>query len=320
MAVKTKKETNEIKLTRTYDAPVKLVWDAWTDPKKAAIWWGPRGFTITTHSKDFRPGGIWHYTMHGPDGVDYPNKTKYLEIDNLKRMVYDHGGNDERAPMFRVTVLFTDLKGKTRMDMTMAFDTVEAARISKKFIAKASGNSTWDRLGEYLEKETKNQEKFFISRTFDAPLALMYKLFTDPNHLAKWVAPQGFETKYLKSDIRPGGSVFYMMFNDAGHKMYGITKYIELNGKDKIVYTQQFADENGNVSRHPAAPTWPETMMTTITLRAESDAETTVTIEWQPHGQVSTEELQTFVTARAGMTGGWTGSFDKLDEYIATFA
>ncbi len=51
----TKKLPNELSITRVYDAPVKAVWDAWTDPKKAAKWWGPRGFTITTHSKELKP-------------------------------------------------------------------------------------------------------------------------------------------------------------------------------------------------------------------------------------------------------------------------
>jgi uncharacterized protein YndB with AHSA1/START domain len=76
-----KNKSNEIRITRIYGAPVKAVWEAWTDPKQAAQWWGPRGFTLTTHSKDLRPGGSWIYTMHGPDGVGYPNKTVYLEVE-----------------------------------------------------------------------------------------------------------------------------------------------------------------------------------------------------------------------------------------------
>src|SRR3954465_3240730 len=111
---------NEITITRLFDAPLKPAWGAWTDTMQVAKWWGPRGFTLTTHSKDLRAGGIWHYTMHGPDGVDYPNKAKYLEVDQYSRLVYDHGGNDDRAPLFRVTVLFTENKGKTKMDMSMA--------------------------------------------------------------------------------------------------------------------------------------------------------------------------------------------------------
>ena len=127
---------NEITITRVYDAPVKAVWDAWTDPDQVGKWWGPRGFTITTHSKDLRVGGHWHYTMHGPDGTDYVNKTKYFEVEKHAKLVYDHGGNDERAPLFRVTVTFSENKGKTTQTMTMAFATAEKCEESKKFITQ----------------------------------------------------------------------------------------------------------------------------------------------------------------------------------------
>src|SRR6478609_8272281 len=117
MAAKAK--SNEINIMRVYDAPLVAVWDAWTDPEQVAQWWGPRGFTITTHSKDLRAGGHWNYTMHGLDGTDYINKTKYYEVEKHARLVYDHGGNDAQAPMFRVTVTFKEGRGKTTMDMRM---------------------------------------------------------------------------------------------------------------------------------------------------------------------------------------------------------
>ena len=60
-------QANEIRIIRLYDAPVALVWDAWTDLQQVAQWWGPRGFTITTHQKDLRVGGSWEYAMHGPE-------------------------------------------------------------------------------------------------------------------------------------------------------------------------------------------------------------------------------------------------------------
>src|SRR5258707_2153439 len=103
----TANKSNEIRITRVYDAPVKAVWDAWTDPEQAAQWWGPRGFTITTHSKDLRPGGSWDYTMHGPDGVDYPNVAKYLDVEEYSKLVYDHGGSHNHPALFRVTVFFS---------------------------------------------------------------------------------------------------------------------------------------------------------------------------------------------------------------------
>jgi uncharacterized protein YndB with AHSA1/START domain len=142
-----KNKSNEIRITRIYDAPVKAVWDAWTEPEQVAQWWGPRGFSLTTHSKDLKAGGHWNYTMHGPDGVDYPNSTKYFEVEQYSKLVYDHGGNEDRPPLFRVTVLFSEINGKTKMEMSMTLPTPEAAEETRKIIKKHGGNSTWDRLG-----------------------------------------------------------------------------------------------------------------------------------------------------------------------------
>ena len=183
----TKNKPNELYINRIYDAPVKLVWDAWTDPQKAAMWWGPRGFTITTHSKDLRVGGSWVYTMHGPDGVDYPNKTIYHEVEEYAKLVYDHGGNDDRPPLFRVTVLFTEVAGKTLMEMTMALESPEAAREIKKFIKLASGNSTWDRLGEYLEEKQNSKDVFVFNQVIEAPINRIVVMWTKPEQILKWL-------------------------------------------------------------------------------------------------------------------------------------
>lgn len=316
--MKTKKPSNEIKIVRIYDAPVKIVWDAWTDSKQAAKWWGPRGFTITTHSKDLRAGGSWDYTMHGPDGTDWPNTTKYLEVEKYSKLVYDHGGNKNQAPLFRVTALFTEIKGKTRLEMTMTLATPEAAEETRKFIKKAGGNSTWDRLAEYLAKETTNKDQFVINRSFDVSVDQMFELWTDTKHFAAWMGPAGSTMEFIKADIRPGGESLYMMSGAPGHKLYGKARYLEIEKPHRLVYTQEFCDQNGNTTRHPMSPTWPETMLTTVLFTEEGPNQTRVTLTWEAHGNVTAEELQTFIQARAGMTGGWTGSFDKLEEYAAS--
>lgn len=313
-----KNKSNEIKITRIYDAPVKLVWDAWVDPKQVAQWWGPRGFTLTTFSKDVRTGGHWNYTMHGPDGVDYRNITQYLEVEKYSRLVYDHGANETQPPLFRVTVDFTEVKGKTKMEMSMALATPEAAEETRKFIKKAGGNATWDRLAEFLEKEISGKEKFVINRSFDAPLELMFNVWTDPKHFSKWLPPTGFTMNFIRADIKPGGSTFYRMTDGGSTTMYGRAKYLEITKPNRIVYTQQFCDEKENISRHPHAPTWPETMLTTVTLTEESDNQTRVTIVWEVYGEATQEEIAVFVQAKGGMTMGWTGSFDKLEDYLST--
>jgi uncharacterized protein YndB with AHSA1/START domain len=309
-------ESKEIRIIRIYDAPVQAVWDAWTDPAQVAQWWGPRGFSITTHSKDLRTGGHWTYTMHGPDGTDWPNSTKYLEVQPLAKLVYDHGGSDDRPPLFRVTVLFSEVDGKTRMDMTMGLESAEAAAQTRVFIKQAGGNSTWDRLAEYLAKRLSDREQFVIARSFEASQEVMFEMWTNPEHFVKWLAPAGFDMRFIRADIKTGGSTFYSM-TGPGMTMYGRAHYEEIRRPDRLVYTQQFCDADENIARHPMAPTWPETMRTIVDLTAEGPNQTRVKVTWEVAGQATPEEMAVFTGARAGMTQGWTGSFDKLEELLA---
>lgn len=307
---------NEIRIVRMYDAPLQAVWDAWTDPAQVALWWGPRGFTITTHSKDLRVGGHWTYTMHGPDGTDYPNSTLYHEVEPLRKLVYDHGGNADRPPLFRVTVLFDEVDGKTRMDMTMALADAETAAQTRTFIRHANGESTWDRLAEYLGKRLEDEEKFVINRSFEAPQDVVFDMWTTPEHLARWLPPAGMEMRFLRADIRPGGGSFYCMSNPM-ITMYGRAQYEEIQRPKLLVYTQQFCDEHENISRHPMAPTWPETMRTKVEFNAEGPNRTRVTVTWDVAGKATAEELAVFLEHRSSMTQGWSGSFDKLEAALA---
>lgn len=316
MAARNKKP-NELYLTRVYDAPVKLVWDAWCDPAQAAKWWGPRGFTITTHSKDLRPGGHWSYTMHGPDGTDYENKTIYHVVEKHAKLVYDHGGNDDRPPLFRVTVTFEEIgKGKTKMDMTMTLATAEVAAQTKKFIKKAGGDSTWDRLGEFLAQQTEHKNRFIINRAFNAPIETVFKMWADPEHLARWLAPTGFTMTLKEGAINAGSTLSYSMSNGTDVTMHGRVNYLEITPPSRLVYTQQFCDEHGGISRHPSLPVWPETMLTHVAFEAEDENTTRVTVTWEPCGSATAEELAVFTKMKPSMTQGWTGSFDKLEAVI----
>lgn len=310
-----KNKPNELYISRIYEASVKNVWDAWVDPIQVAKWWGPRGFTITNHSKEVCTGGHWNYTMHGPDKVDYPNSTKYIEVEKYSKLIYDHGANANQAALFRVTALFSELNGKTHLDMTMAFESAEKAQEIKKFIKQASGDSTWDRLAEYLLETVKQKDTFVINRSFDAPIEVMYTMWTDTKHISQWLAPTGADMKFIKANLQVGGSTFWQMNGEFG-TMYGRAQYLEMLCPNRIVYTQQFVDEKENISRHPHAPTWPETMLTTIQLFVEDKNTTRVTITWEPYGKTTPEEVEIFKSARAGMTMGWTGSFDKLETYL----
>ncbi|BBH24872.1 activator of HSP90 ATPase [Paenibacillus baekrokdamisoli] len=143
---------NELLVKRVLNAPRELVYQTWTDPEHLPHWWGPRGFTITTHEIDVRPGGVWHYIMHGPDGVDYDNKITYIEVINPERLVYSHGGDGEDE-QFRVNVTFAVQNNKTELTMQSIFKSAaELEMVIKEYGAIEGAKSTLDRLEEQLAK------------------------------------------------------------------------------------------------------------------------------------------------------------------------
>jgi uncharacterized protein YndB with AHSA1/START domain len=186
----------------------------------------------------------------------------------------------------------------------------------RTFIKHANGDSTWDRLAEYLGKRLRDEEVFVINRSFEAPRDVVFDMWTKPEHLARWLPPTGMEMRFLRADIRTGGASLYCMSNDA-ITMYGRAHYELIRRPDLLVYTQQFCDENENIARHPMAPVWPETMRTTVQFSAETENRTRVTVTWEAAGQATSEELAAFLAHRASMTQGWTGSFDKLEAELA---
>ena len=145
----------------------------------------------------------------------------------------------------------------------------------------------------------------------------MSKMWTDPKHFSKWLAPTGFEMNFVRADIKSGGSSFYFMENADGFKMYGRANYKQVT-PTRLEYTQEFCDEKENQTRHPAAPNWPAVMLTTVDLIEEDSNHTRVSITWEVVGDYTADELETFVNGKAGMTMGWTGSFDKLEDYLTT--
>ena len=138
-------------LTRTLDAPRELVFEAWTDPIHIARWFGPNGFTTTVHEMDVRPGGVWRFVMHGPDGTDFDNRVSYIEVTKPERLVYNHdSGEDDDPGRFHVTVTFDQIGNQTRLTMTVVLVTAAAFQRASEFGAIEAGNQTLGRLAQYL--------------------------------------------------------------------------------------------------------------------------------------------------------------------------
>jgi len=111
----------ELLISRKLDAPVEFVWELWTQPEHIAHWWGPHGFTNTITIMDEVPGGQWSLVMHGPDGTDYINESRFKEIILHKKIVYEHLS----SPRFVATVNFEDQGEQTLITWHMLFESAE---------------------------------------------------------------------------------------------------------------------------------------------------------------------------------------------------
>jgi uncharacterized protein YndB with AHSA1/START domain len=135
------KKTKELVTSRIIDAPREGVFKAISDATHLANWWGPSGFTNTFKVCEFRSGGKWIFTMHGPDGADYPNESVFAEIKAPERVVIKHIS----PPHFTLTISLTDQNGKTTVNWCQAFDSAETCA-ALRAICIPSNEENLDRL------------------------------------------------------------------------------------------------------------------------------------------------------------------------------
>lgn len=149
-----------IHLSRVFDAPRQLVWEAWTDPAQIVRWWGPNGFTTTIDVMDLREGGQWILTMHGPDGTNYPNHSAFTRIQPQELISFQHGGGNDGAPAanFHATWTFEALgERQIRLSLLMEFESAEARKLVVDFYhAIEGGRQTLARLAEYAANRQQN--------------------------------------------------------------------------------------------------------------------------------------------------------------------
>lgn len=148
----------ELVITRTFDAPRELVWQAWTRPEHIAKWLGPGPFTVRVDEYDLRVGGQWRYVMIGPDGTEYPSLGQFREVLPPCRLVttdefgegFDQVMDVDLPTGIVTTVVFEDLGDRTQVTIRMSHPTVED-RIKHENMGVMPGwNATLDKLGELL--------------------------------------------------------------------------------------------------------------------------------------------------------------------------
>jgi uncharacterized protein YndB with AHSA1/START domain len=138
-----------LEVDRLVAAPIDLVFRVFTEPHHIDQWWGPDGFRNETHEMDFSVGGLWRYTMHGPDGKDWPNWIRYQDITPPTRIAYQHGGEMGEVAHFDGVITLHSEGDKTRVTITLIFPTPEARDATLKFGAVEGGRQTLARLDVY---------------------------------------------------------------------------------------------------------------------------------------------------------------------------
>jgi uncharacterized protein YndB with AHSA1/START domain len=135
----------ELRMSRVFDAPKSLVFEAWSKAEYVSRWFTPKPLTTPSCEVDLRPGGVFRIVMRMPDGMEFPMDARFTEVVAEERIVFEakiHGGLDVHT-----TVTFEDEGGKTRMSVHQVYAHESPATRG----AHAGWTATLDQLGEHLK-------------------------------------------------------------------------------------------------------------------------------------------------------------------------
>ncbi|MES2796562.1 MAG: SRPBCC domain-containing protein [Bacteroidota bacterium] len=159
-----------------------------------------------------------------------------------------------------------------------------------------------------------NKQELIIERVFNISKQLVYEAFTQSNHLAQWWGPVGFTIEVISSEIKVNGKFHYSMKSADGYEMFGIFHYKELEPFDKIVFTNSFADEHGNIIPAPIEGPFPSKILNTWTF-IEKDNQTILTLKGTPFTD-NLNEIEGFTGLHEDMNQGYNKTIDQLESYI----
>jgi uncharacterized protein YndB with AHSA1/START domain len=156
-------------------------------------------------------------------------------------------------------------------------------------------------------KATTTEQEVIIERIFDAPRELVFEMWTKPEHLARWWGPYGWTTTIKQIDVKPGGIWHYCMKSDTeDQEGCGKAIFSEVVPPERLVYTDYFADAEGNV-----LPGTPETVVTIEFADYQGKTKLTNRSRF-----ASAEELKS--TVAMGMVEGFAETWDRLEAYLVT--
>jgi len=312
----------EVLVTSIYNAPREIVFKTITDPMLVPQWWGPSRMNTIVNKMNVMPGGIWRFLQRDNEGKEYGFHGVYHDVVIPERLVYTtefeglpghvslHTDKyTERDGMTICTALtvFQSLDDRDQMlQWGMEEGTIETTTRLNDLLAKIKGQP---RMEIPMEKHAKNEQCITITRIIDAPRERVWERWTEPQQYMCWWGPKDFTSPYAKFDLRPGGKYVSCMRGPDGKEYWDTGTYEEISEPHRIVYTDSFADEHGNVvpaSYYGMDSDRPMEMAVEVTLD-DIGGKTRLTLEHcgLPEGEMIEQSKE-----------GWNQSLDKLAECL----
>jgi uncharacterized protein YndB with AHSA1/START domain len=284
-------------IERTFNARVERVWKALTDVDEMRGWY----FDL----KEFRPEKGFEFAfIVEHEGMIYDHRCKITEVVPQRKLAYTWRYEGHEGDSLVTFQLFPD-GDKTRLKLTHeGLETFpKLPSFARENFVKGWTDIIGSSLKEFLEKdEAANVKPLVITRILNAPRELVFKMWTDPKHMAQWWGPEGFTNPVCELDVRPGGAIRIDMRGPDG-AVYPMTgTFREISEPERLVFTAQALDEHGTAALE---------VLNTVTF-AEKNGKTTLTL--QARVTRATAKGKEYLE---GMEPGWTQSLERLTSHVA---
>jgi uncharacterized protein YndB with AHSA1/START domain len=312
----------DIVVTRVFDVPREVVFQAVTDPALIPRWWGARRFVTEVDHMDVRRGGQWRFvTRNAETGSEYAFRGVYHDVTAPERIVgtfeFEQGGPGH----LQLTVeTFEDLGGRTRYVSVALFRSVEDRDQWIPTDLDKGVRESMDLLDELVRQAQAAPAAppgggaafdVVVKRVLDAPAELVWQAWTEPGLVRRWWGPHGFTSPLARMDVRPGGTSLVCMRSPDGHDLYNTWTYGTVRPAERLEFVLRFSDETG-APHDPASlglpPGIPAEVPHVVTFRAVDERTTELTV---------TEHGYTVEATRDGSRVGLEQCLEKMAAALA---
>jgi len=301
----------DIVMTRVFDAPRERVFEVLTRPEHIQKWWGPKGLSVPLVEIDARVGGEIFVSERGSDGVLRYFAGVVREMTRPTRFVFAFHVVDEkrRRVGLGVAAIPDDWNGEIVQETTLAAEGART-RVTIRLtgfpsaewgeMAKYGLDESFDRLGyavaDDMRVKPEGDREIVITRTFNAPRALVYEALTKVEHVQKWWGPRQYGPVTAVADFRAGGHYRFAQASPQGEVAF--SGDVRESSPERIVYVEEFEAMPGHAA------------VTTVTLE-ERGTRTFVTVR---SAYQSREDRDAVIAS--GMEWGARLSYLQLDEVL----